>query len=221
VEGHRSYSESGYPDQGYSDAGYTEGGAWQGDRGYTGDRGYGEHTRYAPAGEYPVAEPRRPEPDPAPLPTSGAGRTGTIGPRSGLPIPEEPPRRQPVATAPPLASAAASGAAPGSPGPAGGTYRSKRPGAAALFGVVAGVLEIPALALLREATFGAGPVSAPGVVSASCLVAALPLLAVGLYAVATGAVRAAGPNSAQAWLRPPVAYLSVGLVLLIAAGLAA
>jgi hypothetical protein len=52
-------------------------------------------------------------------------------------------------------------------------------------------------------------------------VLALPLLAVGLYAVATGAVRAAGPNSAQAWLRPPVAYLSVALVLFIAAGLAA
>lgn len=218
MEGHRSYSESGYPDQGYSDAGYTDGGAWPGERGYAGDRGYGEQSRYL-GGEYPVAEPRRPEPDP--LPTSGAGRTGTVGPRSGLPIPDEPPRRQPVAAAPPPASATAAGAVPGSPGPSGGTYRSKRPAAAALFGVVAGLLEIPALALLGGATFGAGPVSAPGVVSASCLVAALPLLAVGLYAVATGAVRAAGPNSAQAWLRPPVAYLSVGLVLLIAAGLAA
>jgi hypothetical protein len=101
-----------------------------------------------------------------------------------------------------------------------GVYRSKRPAAAALFGVPAALLELPVLFLLQDAAF-ADPASPSGVIAAACAALALPLLAVGLYAVATGAVRAAGPNSAQAWLRPPVAYLSVALVLFIAAGLAA
>jgi hypothetical protein len=109
---------------------------------------------------------------------------------------------------------------PGSPGPAGdGIYRSRHRGAAILLGLAATLLELPALFLLNGAMF-ADPASASGVVAASCLMLALPLLAIGLYAVVTGAVRTAGPNSAQAWLRPPVAYLSVALVLLIAAGLA-
>jgi hypothetical protein len=90
----------------------------------------------------------------------------------------------------------------------------------ALFGGLAALLEIPALLLLRDAAFDT-PRLGGSLVAAICLVAALPLMAYGLYAVATGAVRAAGPNSAQAWLRPPVAYLSVALVLLVAAGLAA
>jgi len=137
-------------------------------------------------------------------------------PRPGPP-PEDPSGRRP-----PLPS-------PGSPGPLGsvsgspvsdGVYRSRRPAAAVLLGVPAAVLEVPALLMLADAAFS-DPVLPSGVVAGACVALALPLLALGLYAVATGAVRAAGPNSAQAWLRPPVAYLSVGLVLLIAAGLAA
>jgi hypothetical protein len=99
-------------------------------------------------------------------------------------------------------------------------YRSKRPATAVLIGVAAGVLEVPVLLLLINSAFGSDPVVS-GVVASVCLMLALPLAATGLYAVATGAVRAAGPNSAQAWLRPPVGYLSVALVLFVAAGLAA
>ena len=167
------------------------------------------------------ADPGRSDPLTGDLPT---GR-GPIGPRSGEPLP-------PLAAAvppPPVAPAPVAAPtpprrgvlAPGSPGPVGdGVYRSRRPAAMALFGGLAALLEIPALLLLRDATFDT-PRLGGGIVSAVCLVAALPLMAYGLYAVATGAVRAAGPNSAQAWLRPPVAYLSVALVLLVAAGLAA
>lgn len=111
--------------------------------------------------------------------------------------------------------------APQSPGPMGeNIYRSKRPAALIGFSAVVLVLEIPALLLLVSATT-ADPIAVTGVVAAICLVCALPLAAAGLYAVATGAVRAAGPNSIQAWLRPPVAYLTVALVLFVAAGLAA
>jgi hypothetical protein len=207
----------------YPDPGYAESTGWYDDRGgyrSEGRYGGGDYGEYADYGAE-SRESRRPEPDP------GRAQAHAIGPRSGVPIPDDPGPRRP----PPVAPGSPGPLGPPGPvgpvtpmGPAGSTgemYRSRRPAAAILFGVVAGILEIPALVLLRDATFGDGPVSASGVVAAVCLVAALPLLAVGLYAVATGAVRAAGPNSAQAWLRPPVAYLSVGLVLFVAAGFAA
>lgn len=195
MEGHRNYP----------DPGYSEGTGRQGERAQAGESRYG-------AGDYGMPDPRRADVDPARA-AADPGRGSVVGPRSGLTIPEEPTARR---------AGGASGApgAPGSPGPAGEMYRSRRPGTAALFGVVAALLELPALVLLLDSTAG-DSTSAAGVISALCVVAALPLLAVGLYSVATGAVRAAGPNSAQAWLRPPVAYLSVGLVLMIAAGLAA
>jgi len=222
VEGYRSYPEgrsdysdgmtASQPEYGpqpeYSDGG----GTWYGERSYPEPERYEETRR-----EYGRPSPGpAPGPGPvsgaAPAPGSGApmnpGRMPAVGPRPGLSADEPPPPRRPAA-------------APGSPGPAGdGVYRSKRPAAAVLFGVPAAILELPALFLLADAAF-ADPVSASGVVSAVCVVLALPLVAFGLYSVATGAVRAAGPNSAQAWLRPPVAYLSVGLVLFVAAGLAA
>ncbi|MPZ25711.1 MAG: hypothetical protein GEV12_04500 [Micromonosporaceae bacterium] len=150
----------------------------------------------------------RPAPGPAPAPghLPGSAPVPGQGGWSGEEPPPPVPRR-------PLA-------APGSPGPGGdGVYRSKRPATAILLGAAAGLLELPALGLLWDAVF-ADPTSPSGVVAAACLVLALPLLAIGLYAVATGAVRAAGPNSGQAWLRPPVAYLSVALILFVAAGLA-
>lgn len=172
---------------------------------------YEETQRYEEPRHDPARDHGRVSPGPAPASPNEPIRVSAAVPRP-MPSPSEEPRMPPPRR--PMA-------APGSPGPMSeNVYRSKRPGAAALFGVPAAILEIPALLLLQDAAF-ADPVSAGGVVAAACLMLALPLLAVGLYAVATGAVRAAGPNSAQAWLRPPVAYLSVGLVLFIAAGLAA
>lgn len=162
---------------------------------FRGDTGRGEPQRVEP-----------PRPVDPPLPRASAAR-----PRSTPPQPSAPPPPQPRLSA----------SVPASPGPVGdNVYRSKRPAVAALFGIAAGLLEIPALALLHAGAFG-DSASPAGAVSGACLVSGLPLAAVGLYAVATGAVRAAGPNSHQAWLRPPVAYLSVALVLFLTAGLAA
>ncbi|MFD0747838.1 hypothetical protein ACFQ1L_43195 [Phytohabitans flavus] len=105
--------------------------------------------------------------------------------------------------------------------PAEGVYRTKRPAAGMVFAVLTAVFEIPALRLLADGAIG-GPVVASGVVAGTFLVAGLPLVALGLYALVTGANRLPGDGGgAQAWLRPPTAYLPVGLILLVAAALAA
>lgn len=199
MEGYRnSYPEERPSYSGQPDPDYQESAGWYADRGYREPERY-EDSRPDPRGMDPAAaRGPAPRPNPGPVPGPGTVPAQGVDPRVGRP---------PVA--------------PGSPGPGGdGVYRSRRPATAVLVGVPAVLLELPALFLLQDAMF-ADPASAAGVVAASCLVLALPLLAIGLYAVATGAVRAAGPNSAQAWLRPPVAYLSVALVLLVSAGLAA
>lgn len=214
MEGYRSYPDDRptYHDGPPPEPEYPESSGWYAERGYREAERF-DDPRPDPRAVDPAARLAAPGPGVRPGPPSGAPTgpiPGTLAPPTGpgaWSAEDSPaPRRPPVA--------------PGSPGPAGdGVYRSKRPAAAALVGVPAVLLELPALFLLQDAMF-AESVSASGVVAAVCLVLALPLLAVGLYAVATGAVRAAGPNSAQAWLRPPVAYLSVALVLFLAAGLA-
>jgi hypothetical protein len=93
-------------------------------------------------------------------------------------------------------------------------YSARRPVSAVVFAVVTIVLLIPAVLLLIQATFVDDP-SARGVVPAVLLTLGLPLTGFGLYSLAGG-----GRTSArEAWLRPPLAYLPIGLVLLLAAGL--
>ena len=93
-------------------------------------------------------------------------------------------------------------------------YRTKRPVAAVLIGVVTVVLMIPAVLLLVEVSFAADRVPG-GVVPAVLLTLGLPLTGAGLYSLAAG-----GPTGPEAWLRAPFVYLPVGLVVLLAAGLA-
>jgi hypothetical protein len=93
-------------------------------------------------------------------------------------------------------------------------YRTRRPFSAVLVAVVTAVLMVPVIMLLVQATFDDEPL-ARGVVPAVLLTLGLPLTGLGLFALAGGA--AVGRD---AWLRPPVAYLPVGLVVLLAAGLA-
>jgi hypothetical protein len=86
-----------------------------------------------------------------------------------------------------------------------------------VIGVV--LFEVPALRLFLDGAFG-DKVASSNLVSGMFLVIGLPFLGLGLYALSA----AAGPvadHPGRAWLRPPVAYLTVGLALLIAAGLAA
>jgi hypothetical protein len=96
-----------------------------------------------------------------------------------------------------------------------GVYSARRPVSAVVFAVISVVLLIPALLLLVRATF-IDDATARGVVPAVLLTLGLPLTGLGLFSLAGGG-RATGRD---AWLRPPLAYLPIGLVLRLAAGLA-
>ncbi|GIF10438.1 hypothetical protein [Actinoplanes teichomyceticus] len=98
--------------------------------------------------------------------------------------------------------------------PAEGVYRTRPPVSSVILAVAMLVLFLPALRLLATVTFAADA-TARGIVPAVLLALGLALTGFGLFAADGNA-----PVSREAWLRPPLAYLPAGLVLLVAAGLA-
>jgi hypothetical protein len=93
-------------------------------------------------------------------------------------------------------------------------YQTRRPISSVLVAIVMVVLMIPVVRLLLDATFSGDPTSR-AIVPAVLLTLGFTLTGIGLFAIARG-----GPLSRDSWLRPPVAYLPAGLILLMAAGLA-
>jgi hypothetical protein len=119
---------------------------------------------------------------------------------------------------------------PGSPLPAmptmaaenvgGAIYRTRRLGVATIIVIIALAAEVMVLRVLLTGLF-AHTVQANAVLAGIFAMCGTPLFAMGLYGLMTGAATAGGPHPGRAWLRTPLAYLPVGVALLIAAGLAA
>ncbi|GIM89514.1 hypothetical protein [Paractinoplanes toevensis] len=93
-------------------------------------------------------------------------------------------------------------------------YQARRPVTAFLVAFMMFVLLIPVVRLLIDQTFTGDP-TPRGIVPAVLLTLGFALTGVGLFAFAK-----AGAVGRETWLRPPVAYLPVGLILLVAAGMA-
>jgi hypothetical protein len=89
-----------------------------------------------------------------------------------------------------------------------------------MIGIGIALLALPVLRLLYTGALGPS-LSVSGVISGVLVLPALPLAGLGLYGLATGAARIPDAPAHHAWLRTPVAYLTVALVLFVAAGLAA
>lgn len=96
----------------------------------------------------------------------------------------------------------------------------RRPVAGVLIWLVTAALALPVLRVLIDSAVRS-PLSASGVVSSVLLLLGLPIGAIGLHGLASGATRSTRLADYAAWLRPPVTYVPIALLLFIAAGLAA
>jgi len=95
-----------------------------------------------------------------------------------------------------------------------GLYRSRKPIFIALYGVLVAIAE---LLMLKPLFDGIGESAVLGPLLAML---AFPLLALGMYGLSTGAATAVQFQGPRVWLRLPLAYLPIGIGLLIAAGTA-
>jgi hypothetical protein len=95
-----------------------------------------------------------------------------------------------------------------------GLYRSRKPIFVALYAVLAVIAE---LLMLKPFFEGIGD---PAVLGPLLAIMAFPLLAIGMYGLSTGAATAVQFQGPRVWLRLPLAYLPIGIGLLIAAGTA-
>ncbi|NMO52532.1 hypothetical protein HH310_15185 [Actinoplanes sp. TBRC 11911] len=172
-----------------------------------------------PIGGYAVTDPlittgghaRSPEPPPAYDRSSVRGpEYPTIKPgaeRAEMPPP--PPMAEPTSLIPPVGRQSDPlGRQPET------VYHTRRPVSSVLVAIVMVVLMIPVVRLLLDATFSGDPTSR-AIVPAVLLTLGFTLTGIGLFTIARG-----GPLSRESWLRPPVAYLPAGLLLLLAAGVA-
>jgi hypothetical protein len=186
----------------------------------------------APTAPSPLAQPPMPQPSPLAQQASLAHQNplapSQAGPQTAGHSAAQPGLGQMSMRGPAAATTAQQDAVSGDlPGPVGqgparvnNVYRARRPAVAIglIIGATAfGLLMVRALAI---AAFG-HPFLIGGVIASGLALGALPLLVLGLYGLVTGAAHAAEQYGFRLWARPPVAYLTVALVLLLAAAIAA
>jgi len=190
-------------------------------------------------------QPERTEPDRAPEPRVAGSRAGarhaepqdeapqnavrtqpvTIGPRSGQPLPPLPPdlavgsstQENPQYHAQPVDRDTLRRARGGLLRLGDGVYRGRRPALLAVMAVLTVLFEV---AFFRVFANGFRQISASGIIASTLMIIALPMFAVGMYALAGGAAVAPG-QGVRAWVRTPLAYLTLSLLLFLAAALAA
>jgi hypothetical protein len=95
-------------------------------------------------------------------------------------------------------------------------YHSRKPAIAIVLAVLTVIFEIPALRLLGSAVIE-DVVPTSGIVSGTFLVLGLPVFAYGVYNLLNGT----GATSLAGWLRVPLVYLPLGVLLFLLAALAA
>lgn len=95
-----------------------------------------------------------------------------------------------------------------------GLYRSRKPIFVALYGVLVGIAEL----LMVKPFLSA--IGQPQVLGPLLALIAFPMLALGMYGLSTGAATAVQFQGPRVWLRLPLAYLPIGIGLLVAAGAA-
>lgn len=189
----QAFADPAYADQAYGSPGYAGG-------------GYGEsaYTEYGAAPtQTDTEDPRR--------------RRAEVLDRDAL-------RRDDPPYAPGMEAPVSAIGAPTQAMPAGATsgtavYTSRRPGLGMLIGIVAVVAEVILLVVLAHGLFKHG-LDVPAILSGLFGLAGPPLTAIGLYALVCGAAGTDPVHPGRVWLRTPLAYLPVGLALLLAAGAA-
>jgi hypothetical protein len=214
------YARSADPDVSGS---HALGGAAGSGRAASGGGAYDSGVHERPSGAFRLPEQRPsayPLTDPLSstgshaLPSEGyeqAGRVPVRGPEYPTVRPAEAPARpeapiaEPTSLVPPVTA---------QPRPGESIYHTRRTASSFVVAVAMVVLMIPVVRLLLHATFTGTP-SARNIVPSVLLTLGFALTGIGLFAVAGNR-----PLNREAWLRPPVAYLPAGLLLLLAAGLA-
>ncbi len=199
---------------------------WFDERAYSPSHGPTSGPSYSPdytgSGYDPFAPPEpMPPVQPSAPPVSGAGPANGNAPTGDVPVDDysrhraesidrEELRRSAAQMPTQMTSQVAA--------PFGGSvYHGRRPGLAILLVVLTVIFELPVLRIFFSSVL-VKHVNAEGTFSSIFMLLGLPMFALGLYGLIGGAAAAA--NGARAWLRVPLAYLPVGLLLFLAAALA-
>jgi hypothetical protein len=99
-----------------------------------------------------------------------------------------------------------------------GLYRSQNPAFAVLYGLLGSLGE---LLMIRPFLAGAFKLGVGSALAPLLAMVAFPFLALGLYGLSTGAATAVQFQGPRVWLRTPLVYVPIALLLLLAAGAAA